>query len=153
MSRLLRKVQLVLSIALCSVLIPAHARDVRDENGGNCVDVKSCRPRCIAFRLERSVTDCSTSEGIFSDESEINPWAINQFQALNCEPADTCLNDQCGEDLIGDLTVGIREEGYSGSSYYTSTELYEGEESFTFCSIYPCPKDECAVPEQMVSML
>jgi len=60
------------------------------------------------------------------------------------------MNDRCGEPLPGDLTIRVAEEGYTGSYYHTFVDLSEDEDTFTFCSIYPCPKDECALPEQMV---
>jgi hypothetical protein len=58
----------------------------------------------------------------------------------------------CDQGLSGELTVRIEEEGHSGSLYFTSISLAEGADKFTYCSIYPCPKDECSVPEQMVSV-
>jgi hypothetical protein len=123
---------------------------VRDANGGNCVGVKSCRPRCVTFRLDRTKL-CNSVGGIFSGVSSLNPWDIKAFRTINC--ADDCINAKCGKDLEGDLTIKIREQGYSGGYFSTSVELLEDEETFTYCSIYPCPKDECALPEQMVSGL
>jgi hypothetical protein len=58
----------------------------------------------------------------------------------------------CDRDLSGDLTVRIEEEGHSGSLYFTSISLSKDDDKFTYCSIYPCPKDECSVPEQMVGV-
>lgn len=135
---------------LMNAPLPAHA-NVR-ENGGNCEGVKSCRPRCISVRVERDVLSCGTSEGIFTVNEDINPWDIKRFQTTNCKTTDTCVNDLCGLELDGDLTVRIGEEGHSGSSYfYSAFELAEsGDDRFTFCSIYPCTKEECSLPEQMV---
>ena len=132
-------------------LVMAQAKDVRD-NGGNCVGVKSCRPRCITFRVDRHTQDCGVSTGIFQVKSNLNPWDINRFKAVNCKSTNTCINDLCNQDLSGDLTVRIGEEGHSGSLYFTSIFLQEVDDQFTYCSIYPCPKDECAVPEQIVSV-
>ena len=138
-------------IALALTVL-SEARNVRDNNGGNCVGVKSCRPRCITFRIDRDNQECDSSKGIFTDESSLNPWDVSQFEISNCEISNTCANNLCGLDLFGDLTVRIGEFGASGSLYYSSIFVpADGEERFTYCSVYPCPKDECAVPEQMVS--
>lgn len=82
-----------------------------------------------------------------SDE-EINPWDLNSFQTYNCPAAGTCINEKCGEPLPANMTLRISEEGYAGK-YHNFVELSENEDAFTFCSVYPCPKDECALPEQM----
>lgn len=139
---------------LCAVALalatPSDA-DVRN-NGRNCANVRSCRPRCITFRIDRETQRCDSSEGIFSVESNLNPWAVSKFETSNCFASDTCANDSCGDDLTGDLTVRIGEVGASGSLYYSNVFIPEGgDERFTYCSVYPCPKEECAVPEQMVS--
>lgn len=127
----------------------SEAANVR-ENGGNCDGLKSCRPRCITFRIDRDNQECDSSEGIFSVESVMNPWDVPEFKTFNCEPI--CDNNLCGLDLFGDLTVRIGEFGESGSQYYSNIFLPgDNEERFTYCSVYPCPKEECAVPEQMVS--
>lgn len=129
------------------------AANVR-ENGGNCVGVKSCRPRCITFRLERDVLSCGMSEGIFTVQEDINPWDTKSFSTKNCETTNTCENNLCGLDFFGDLTVKVGEEGHHGSHFYSTFELPEGgDDRFTFCSVYPCTKEECALPEQMVSSI
>jgi hypothetical protein len=134
--------------ALFLVVGAADALAVRDANGGNCVGVKSCRPRCATFRLDRTKL-CNSVGGVFKIDSSLNPWDIKRFRTLNC--ASTCINDKCGQDLVGDLTIKIGEQGYSGGYFFTNVELLADRDVFTFCSIYPCPKDECALPEQMVS--
>lgn len=123
----------------------------RLSNGANCVGVSSCRPRCISFSIDRNATDCDTMTGAFVDTSYINPWDTKDFRTYNCESDGSCMNDQCGQSLPANLTVRIGEEGYRGSYYNTFVDLAAEEDSFTFCSIYPCPKDECTLPEQMVS--
>jgi hypothetical protein len=140
---------LVWLFAVLSVAV--QAGDVRD-NGGNCVGVKSCRPRCVTFRVDRETQDCGSRTGIFQVQSDLNPWDIKRFRSINCNTSDTCINNLCDQDLSGDLTVRIGEEGHSGSLYFTSIYLAEDDDKFTDCSIYPCPKDECSVPEQMVSL-
>lgn len=133
-------------------VIPSDAMGVRENNGGNCIGTKSCRPRCITFRVDREPQQCDSSVGIFSVESDLNPWDVSQFNTFNCEASSSCVNDLCGEDLTQDLTVRIGEFGDSGSQYYSSVYMpKDGDERFTYCSVYPCPNDECAVPEQMVS--
>ena len=94
--------------------VMAQARNVRD-NGGNCVGVKSRRPRCITFRVDRHTQDCGVSTGIFQVQSNLNPWDIDRFKVINCKASNTCINDLCNQDLSGDLTVRIGEEGRSGS--------------------------------------
>ena len=44
-------------------------------------------------------------------------------------------------------------EGIGDERIYTFVDLNKGEDIFTFCSIGDCPKYECALPEQMVSVL
>lgn len=127
------------------------ATSVRD-NDGNCEGVKSCRPRCITFRVERDILKCGSMEGIFTVQEDINPWDTKRFSTANCNVMATCENSLCGSNLFGDLTVRVGEGGYHGSYYYTVFDLPEGEDDrFTFCSMYPCTKEECALPEQMVS--
>lgn len=121
---------------------PAYADGVRN-NGGNCVGVKSCRPRCVTFRVERTLQECQAKRGIFAEQTDVNPWDIKRFGVANCEAS--------GEDLTGDITIRIGEEGHSGSLFSSTMFLAEGEDRFTYCSLYPCPKDECALPEQLVS--
>lgn len=127
-----------------------NALNIRDGNVGNCVGVKSCRPRCVTFRLDRQER-CDAVGGIFNLVSQLNPWDTKRFRTLNCKPSNTCVNDKCGHDLSGDLTIAIGEQGYSGGTFFTNVELLANDDTFTFCSIYPCTKDECALPEQMVS--
>jgi hypothetical protein len=131
--------------------IPIHAADVRN-NGGNCIGVKSCRPRCVTFQVERDVQNCASSRGIFAVEGDINPWDIKQFRSRNCISNGSCENNLCGQSLSGDMTVRIGEEGHHGSYFFTNVYLPDGgNDRFTFCSAYPCTKEECALPEQMVS--
>lgn len=131
------------AVAFLAMTAPAKASDVRENNGGNCDGTTSCRPRCITFRLDRDEQQCDSSQGIFSVQSNLNPWDISEFNTFNCNPGTT--------DLSGDLTIRIGEFGESGSLYYSSIFLPEnGDERFTYCSVYPCPKEECAVPEQLV---
>jgi hypothetical protein len=142
-----------LSAVALAMTAPSEGKSVRDDNGGNCDGVKSCRPRCVTFRIDRETQQCNSSSGIFSVASNLNPWNVSKFNTLNCQASSTCVNSLCGTNLSGDLTVRIGEFGASGSSYYSSIYLPEGsDERFTYCSVYPCPKDECAVPEQMVSV-
>jgi hypothetical protein len=54
-------------------------------------------------------------------------------------------------DLPDNLAIRIGEEGYTGSYYNIALNLTRDDGRFTFCSTYDCPKDECAVPEQMGS--
>lgn len=144
----MKSLLLILGIQL---LAAAHAATVR-EDGGNCVGVKSCRPRCATFRLERNVERCGTSQGIFNVQEDLNPWDTKRFKTRNCETNNSCENSQCGLGLAGDLTVRVGEEGHTGSFYYSKFDLpAAGDDIFTFCSIYPCTKEECALPEQMVS--
>ena len=125
--------------------------DVRNNNAGNCIGVKSCRPRCVTLRLDRN-EDCNAVGGIFELQSQLNPWDIKRFRTLNCQATQTCINNKCNQKLSGDLNISIGEQGYSGGYFYTNVQLPADEDTFTFCSIYPCPKDECALPEQMVSL-
>ena len=81
-----------------------HALNIRDGSVGNCVGVKSCRPRCATFRLDRQER-CDAVGGIFNLVSQLNPWDTKRFRTLNCKPSNTCVNDQCGHDLAGDLTI------------------------------------------------
>lgn len=136
-----------------AMVATSEAKGVRDGNGGNCDGVKSCRPRCITFRIDRESQQCDSSSGVFSVASNLNPWDVSEFNTLNCQASNTCVNSLCGTtDLSGDLTVRIGEFGGSGSLYYSSIYLPEGsDERFTYCSVYSCPKEECAIPEQMVS--
>jgi hypothetical protein len=130
-------------VAMASAASIPNEASVRDNNGGNCIGVKSCRPRCITFRVDRDEQDCASSKGIFTVESNLNPWDVSEFEAFNCDAGIT--------DLSQDVTIRIGEFGASGSKYYSSIFLpQDGDERFTYCSVYPCPKDECAVPEQMV---
>lgn len=140
---------LILSLGFPALLVQANVR----ENGGNCEGVKSCRPRCITVRVERDVSSCGSSEGIFTVDEKINPWDIKRFQTTNCVATGTCINDSCGLDLFGDLTVRVGEEGHNGGYFYSAFDLPGDGSSdrFTFCSSYPCTKDECSLPEQMVS--
>jgi len=139
------------AVALVALTMPSEAQDVRDNNGGNCDGVKSCRPRCITFRIDRDKQLCDSSNGIFSVASNLNPWDVPEFKTSNCDADNTCVDHSCDMDLNGDLTVRIGEFGASGSLYYSSIFLPDGgDERFTYCSVYPCPKEECAVPEQMV---
>lgn len=127
------------------------AANVR-ENGENCKGVKSCRPRCITFAVERDVSSCGLMEGVFTVQEDVNPWDTKRFSATNCAPLGTCENGLCGMELVGDLTVRVGEAGHHGSYYYTTYALQDGgDDRFTHCSMYPCTKEECAVPEQMVS--
>lgn len=134
-----------------AALVGAIAASVRENNGGNCIGVRSCRPRCISFKIDRDTTGgCSRRAGIFDLHSEINPWDIKRFAAYTCDADDgTCSDENCGESLPEDLAIRIGEEGYAGSYRYTTIHLTKEDDAFTFCSIYPCPKDECALPEQM----
>eukprot|EP00546_Thalassionema_frauenfeldii_P019244 CAMPEP_0178900494 /NCGR_PEP_ID=MMETSP0786-20121207/3504_1 /TAXON_ID=186022 /ORGANISM="Thalassionema frauenfeldii, Strain CCMP 1798" /LENGTH=903 /DNA_ID=CAMNT_0020571503 /DNA_START=229 /DNA_END=2940 /DNA_ORIENTATION=- len=123
--------------------------DVR-QNSGNCVGVKSCRPRCMTFKIGREIHTCGTSEGIFNVQGDVNPWDMKRFTTRNCAQTNTCDNDLCGEELFGDLTVRVGEQGHRGSYFYTAFDLPKGGlDRFTFCSMYPCTKEECALPEQM----
>ena len=143
-----------LSVVFWIALVPSlvTANTVRDGNGGNCVGVQSCRPRCVSFTLDRSRTDCAARHGIFADAEGQNPWDLDRFRAFNCEPAGTCFNDQCGQSLDQDVTVRVGEEGEIGSYYFTDFFLPVGTDQFTYCSVYPCHNQECALPEQMVSV-
>ena len=125
---------------------------VRDINAGNCVGVRSCRPRCISFSLEREDAGCDATEGVFGSPGADNPWDLDRFRAFNCQSAGTCFNDLCGQPLSQDLTVRVGEEGEVGSYYFTDLFLPIGTDVFTYCSVYPCTKLECALPEQMVSI-
>lgn len=146
---------MLLAGVIVSLVRGANATSsVRLNNGPNCVGVSSCRPRCISFRVDRSVNTCDVLTGAFLGGSqaqsgeEINPWDLNSFRSYNCPAAGTCINERCGEPLPANMTLRISEEGYAGR-YHSLLSLSENEDSFTFCSIYPCPKDECALPEQM----
>ena len=137
---------------LNSVAVLAQSA-VRDSNAGNCAGTTSCRPRCLAFRVDSTRTDCNTGTGVFATEGLLNPWDVGRFRAFNCMPAGTCFNDLCGQDLSlikNNLTIRIGEEGDVGSYHYTKVDLSNGQDTFTHCSIYPCTKQECALPEQMV---
>ena len=143
---------LLLACLLASFINGADATSsVRSNNGPNCVGVSSCRPRCISFRVDRTVDECHTLTGAFrqvQSDQEINPWDLNSFQTFNCPADGTCINEKCGDPLPANMTLRISEEGYAGR-YHTLLGLSENEDAFTFCSVYPCPKDECALPEQM----
>ena len=121
---------------------------VRDGTIGN----RSCRPRCISFRFDRSLapTLCHSHNGVFVRNEDSTAWDLNQTSILACS---SCLqNTTCDQQKHGwdaDLRIEIIETGYVGS-FSTSFELSNDQDRFTFCSIYPCPKDECALPEQMV---
>lgn len=144
----------VLSVIAQSLLAPVTSTSllvddssVRIGNGGNCIGVKSCRPRCITFSINRTVTDCQVRTGAFDDDirrttNTLTPWEIKRFRTEHCDN-DTLLPRK--------LYIRVGEAGYSGSKFYTIVRLAEDEDMFTFCSIYPCPKDECALPEQLVS--
>ena len=125
---------------------------VRSKNGANCVGVSSCRPRCISFQVDRSsdssVDQCDTLTGIFQIQSDITPWDTKSFRTYNCDAAGTCMNERCGLPLPANMTLRISEEGYAGQ-YSTVIELAEDEDAFTYCSVYQCPKDECALPSQL----
>jgi len=144
--QLLRSIIPVILVGSIQVI---QGSDVR-RNGGNCVGVKSCRPRCMTFHIQREIQSCGSGEGIFTIQEDINPWDVKRFSTRNCVQTNTCENDLCGEELLGDLTLRVGEQGYSGSYFYTSFDLPEGGlDRFTFCSMYPCTKEECSLPEQM----
>ncbi|KAI2491277.1 hypothetical protein MHU86_23296 [Fragilaria crotonensis] len=86
----------------------------------------------------------------FTVQEDVNPWDTKRFSTANCAPLGTCENGFCGMELVGDLTVRVGEAGHHGSYYYTTYALQDGgDDRFTHCSMYPCTKEECAVPEQM----
>ena len=119
---------------------------VRDGTTANCAGTTSCRPRCIGFRLDRTARTnqwCETHDGIFAaHRSEPVAWKLDEIT----------LSAVCDDSASwkSDLDIVIRERGYA---WEFSTELYLSslKDRFTYCSSYPCPKDECALPEQMVS--
>lgn len=144
MKLLSRALVLVLSGSLATT-----AANVR-ENGENCEGVKSCRPRCITFAVERDISSCGLMDGVFTVQEDVNPWDTKRFSTANCAPLGTCENGFCGMEFVGDLTVRVGEAGHHGSYYYTTYALQDGgDDRFTHCSMYPCTKEECAVPEQM----
>ena len=124
---------------------------VRDGELGNCVGVRSCRPRCITFEIERDREECNARTGVFNVTGDITPWDTNRFESHSCN--GTCWSGKCGQPLPGNLTIRIGEDGYSGSKHYTFVDIDKNKDFFTHCSIYPCPKDECLLPEQMGSVL
>ena len=135
---------------LCCSFQSLQATTVRHGNGGNCVGVKSCRPRCITFRIDRSQAghQCQSSSGIFADHEESTPWHLHQMNISHCE---ACLSDPCRKNpWNANLAIGIVEQGKEWS-FATESLLTSDEEQFTFCSVYHCPKHECALPEQIVS--
>uniref|UniRef100_A0A7S2NT06 ZP domain-containing protein n=1 Tax=Leptocylindrus danicus TaxID=163516 RepID=A0A7S2NT06_9STRA len=142
-------------IAIASLLrIAVSANNVR-ENGGNCFGVKSCRPRCITYKVHRENVDCGAITGGFLNDGV---WKHDKFKAINCDKGGSknkCTNEKCGEPLPANLTIRIGEEFVLADEdddhryFYTIVDLPEGEDIFTFCSLYYCDGHECALPEQM----
>ena len=130
------------------------------QNQGNCFGVKSCRTRCMAYRIHRSEGgDCPVASGVFKDEQI---WK-KKFKALNCKSSLTalkgnrqCMNNFCGQSLPWHLTIQIGEKFRVTPGvkkyFYTTIDLPNGADSFTVCSSYYCLGRECALPEQMVSI-
>jgi len=111
---------------------------VREGNGGNCVGVKSCRPRCLSFRVVRDGADCHSRQGIFQRQQLQLDGAAN---GTAWQETNVVCNSAAGG--IGEkepsLLVEVREQS-SYWSFATKIELLPGEDDFTFCSIYPCPR-------------
>lgn len=129
----------ILLLVLSSALVGGSV--VREKNGGNCIGTRSCRPRCMTFRLHRdgNETGCHSRSGIFQAQEQM---AVTAWR----EPKANCSESEMGNS---DVLIRVDEES-SHWSLATEIELSSGEEEFTFCSIYPCPKTDCALPEQMV---
>ena len=135
---------------VASFLLAAIGVSLIDQVNGfsNCEGVSSCRPRCISFQVDRSVDQCDALTGTFQIQSDITPWDTKSFITYNCDAAGTCINERCGLPLPANMTLRISEEGYAGQ-YHTVMELAADENAFTYCSVYQCPKDECALPSQL----
>lgn len=128
--------------------------NVRSGNPGNCIGTKSCRPRCISFSLDWTVVyddQCFSTDGIFSPNNQTSAvaWDLSRSGVSKC--LQCSQNDTCG--WSSDLTVRVTEQG-SHWAMGTDILLRPPEDNrFTFCSIYPCPRIECALPEQMVRVV
>ena len=143
---------ILLVLTLAAVLV--EAANVRDGTAGNCVGTRSCRPRCLGFRLDRDAapSHCETKTGIFAltDVNDENTaWNLTETAVLSCEE---CLTNTatCEGMWRNDLLLELWEHAAS-ASFSTTISLAAPNERFTFCSINPCPKHECALPEQLVS--
>lgn len=146
-------------IAIASLFcVTISATSVR-ENDGNCFGIRSCRPRCISYKVHRDNANCGSITGGFLND---DVWKYDKFKATNCDRGGSknkCKNSKCGEPLPANLTIRVGEEfviadeGDDHRYFYTIVDLPEGEDSFTFCSLFYCDGYECALPEQMVSIM
>lgn len=104
---------------------------------------------------------CHTSQGIFHQlkaEEEIalaNSTAGTKATRTAWQNLEISCSDLSGIENglskeSGKLLVEIDEGSAGVWSFTTEIELAPHENEFTFCSIYPCPRTECALPEQMV---
>ena len=142
---------LLIVLLIHLVVLNESIPNVRVGNSGNCVGTKSCRPRCISFSIHRSIISdghCLSMSGIFASTNKTRniAWDLKRSGVSSC--IECIQEDECG--WFDNLTVRVTEQG----SYWTmTTDLLlpiHGDDRFTFCSIYPCSKTECALPEQMV---
>jgi len=120
------------------------------KNGGNCIGLKSCRPKCITFQIHREIKDC-LQKGAFAKKNSM--WDCDRFQAENCLQKATCRNFQCNKVFPDHLQIRIGEAAFGDERTYSIIELKKGENYFTYCSLISCPKHVCALPEQLVRFL
>jgi hypothetical protein len=110
--------------------------------------IKSCRPTCIAFRLDRSATNCHRS-GAFA--SLPSPWDLDSLDAPPCSNTSTTIFARGASTPLPDnLSIRIDESGQTGEVISSRFDLY-GTDVVTHCSDYSCP--ECTSTDQMGSTL
>jgi len=150
---------LLIFIGRHSVVGGSSSSGVRRGNAGNCVGIRSCRPRCASFRLH--LDDCQARQGIF-ERTTATAWQYSQAEC-NSDDADkyAALLRNKNSTLV--TVKPLRVQVVEKSPYWSfATEFQleprdsDGDDGagseFTFCSVYPCPKLECALPEQMVRL-
>lgn len=140
-------------IRLLLLLLLVLKTSIASSNTGreNCVGTRSCRPRCITFHLHRDgleVDNCPLRQGVFKANGTTSKSIAWQEFNVQCSNESSTLSSP--GDNGNTLLIKIEEETQSWWSFATEIELLRHEEAFTFCSIYPCPKTECTLPEQMV---
>ena len=134
--------------ALTSMMVSslAGATSIRNGTADNCVGIRSCRPRCLGFYVDRFQSTC-TRDGVFADQDNAAAWNSTLIQACHSSTKcnTTAKDELCSDPWKRDLSVDISEHSIS-----TIFQLSSSTNRFTFCSISPCPKHECALPEQLV---
>lgn len=125
-------------LGLFPFLVAANVRN----NGRNCFGVRSCRPRCLSFRLDWAA-ECDTASGVFAmtSDDKNTAWDLSRSYVGYCAKSQM---------PVGGVVIRVTESSPDFWSFTFEFVLARADETFTFCSVYPCPKSECALPEQTV---